>query len=54
MVVKLHVWTTVNTRKVNVNDAASFVLACNAPESTVEVIKNVTCRHCTEEYDSQS
>ena len=29
--VKRHVWTAVKTRKVIVNDAASFVLACNAP-----------------------
>ena len=29
--VKHHVWTAVKTRKVIVNDAASFVLACNAP-----------------------
>ena len=37
--VKRHVWTAVKTRKVIVNDAASFVLACNAPESTVEVFE---------------
>ena len=37
--VKHHVWTTVNTRKVIVNDAPSFVLACNAPKSTVRVIE---------------
>jgi len=35
----IHVWTAVKTRKVILNDAASFVLACNAPESTVEVFK---------------
>ena len=37
--VKRHVWTAVKTRKVIVNNAASFVLACNAPESTVEVFE---------------
>lgn len=37
--VKRHVWTAVKTRKVIVNDAASFVLACNAPESMVEVFE---------------
>ena len=36
--VKHHVWTAANTRKVIINDAASL-LACNAPESTVEVFE---------------
>ena len=37
--VKHYVWTAVKTRKVIVNDAPSFVLACNAHESKVEVFK---------------
>ena len=43
------------TRKVIVNDAASFVLACNAPESTVEVFEmsaaDIAQRNTTLNFD---
>ena len=44
------VWTAMKNRKVIVNDAASFVRACNAPKSTVEVFE----MSGAEEYDTES